>query len=208
MFNSREQSQAIVCRGTVKSTCTFVLSYFLNIFSFKRLFCGPLFKYRCWFSRKNNAEEMFLVCWNLQAGDDIYALYNRLVLSCSTGCLCKLWNSCEWWQQTLAGGNQRPFSQHQAPLSMQNNSKLSKKFIWDTSAEKESARKIQCRNYDEGTEWSLRKKRLKDIYRNERSTVKASSSSSHETFSNEQRPDASCFKLHLLSLVDLTSYFS
>ena len=127
-------------------------------------------------------KEMFLVCWNLQAGADIYALYNRVVLSCSTGCLCKLWNGCEWWQQTLAGGDQRPFrrkhSQHQAPLSMQNNSKLSKKFIWDTSAEKESARKIQCRNYDEGTEWTPRKKRLEDIYRNERSTVIASSETS------------------------------
>ena len=109
-------------------------------------------------------EEMFLVCWNLQVGADIYALYNRVVLSCSAGCLCKLWYSCEWWQQTLAGGDQRPFgrkySQHQAPLSMQKNSKLSKKFIWDTSAEKESVRKIQCRNYDEGTERTPRKKRL------------------------------------------------
>ena len=109
-------------------------------------------------------EEMFLVCWNLQVGADIYTLYNRAVLSCLAGCLCKLWNSCEWWQQTLAGGDQRPFriklSQHQALLSMQNNSKLSKKFIWDTSAEKESVRKIQCRNYDEGTERTPRKKRL------------------------------------------------
>ena len=109
-------------------------------------------------------EEMFLVCWNLQVGADVYALYNRVVRSCSAGFLCKLWNSCEWWQQTLAGGDQRPFrrkySQHQAPLSMQNNSKLSKKFIWGTSAEKESVRKIQCRNCDEGTERTPRKKRL------------------------------------------------
>ena len=35
---------------------------------------------------------------------------------------------------------------------MRNNSKLGKKFIWDTSAEKESVGKIQGRNYDEGTE--------------------------------------------------------
>lgn len=54
-------------------------------------------------------EEMFLVCWNLQVGVDIYALYNRVVLSCSAGRLCKLWKSCEWWQQILAGGDQRPF---------------------------------------------------------------------------------------------------
>ena len=52
------------------------------------------------------------------------------------------------------------YSQHQAPLSMRNNSKCRKKFIWDTSAEKESVRKIQCRNYDEGTERTPRKKRL------------------------------------------------
>ena len=43
---------------------------------------------------------------------------------------------------------------------MRNNSKLVKKFVWDTSAEKESVRKTQCRNYDEGTERTPRKKRL------------------------------------------------
>lgn len=48
--------------------------------------------------------------------------------------------------------------QHQAPLSMRNNSKLRKKFIWEASAVKESVRKIQCRNYDEGTDRTPRKK--------------------------------------------------
>ena len=155
-FNSREQSQPIVCRGNVKSTCTFVLSYFLNFSASKGFSAGHYSDVNVdVLGRTMPEEEMFLVCWNLQVGADIYALFNRVVLSCSAGCLCKLWNSCEWWQQTLAGGDQRPFrrnhSRYQAPLSTQNNSKLSKKFIWDTSAEKESVRKIQCRNYDEGT---------------------------------------------------------
>ena len=43
MFNSREQ--AIVCKGIVENTSSLVLSYFLSIFSFKRLFCRPLFIY-------------------------------------------------------------------------------------------------------------------------------------------------------------------
>ena len=109
MFNSKEQ--AIVCKGTVKNTWSLVLSYFLSIFSFKRLFCGH-YSYDIlmfWEKQYLRKKPMFLVCWNLQVGADIYAFYNRVVLSCLTGCLSKLWNSCEWWQQTLAGEDQRPF---------------------------------------------------------------------------------------------------
>ena len=46
---------------------------------------------------------------------------------------------------------------------MRNNSKLGKKFIWDTSAEKESVGKIHCRNYNEGTE--LRERNTSNIKR-------------------------------------------
>ena len=112
-------------------------------------------------------EEMCLVCLNLQVGADICALYNRVVLSCSTECLCKLWNSCEWWKQTLAGGHQRSFSRKIYIVSIKHpyqcetiRNLYSKKFIWDTCAEKESVRKIQGRNYDEGTERTPRKKCL------------------------------------------------
>ena len=92
MFNSREQ--AIVFKGTVKNTWSLVLSYFSSIFSFKRLFCGH---YSCdilmfWEKQYLRKKPMFLVCWNLQVGADIYAFYNRVVLSCLAGCLSKqLW---------------------------------------------------------------------------------------------------------------------
>lgn len=111
MFNSREQ--AIVSKGTVKNTSSLVLSYFFSIFSFKRLFCGPLFTLlyilMFWGEQYLRKKPMFLICWNLQVGADIYAFYNRVVLSCLAGCLSKLWNSCEWWQQTLSGEDRRPF---------------------------------------------------------------------------------------------------
>ena len=85
---------------------------------------------------------MFFLCWNLRVGADIYAFYNRVVLSwceiyeiihfvlsCLAGCHCNLWMTAD----CRSGGDQSLFrgkcSQHQAPLPMQTIRNLEKNSV-------------------------------------------------------------------------------